>query len=120
MSILREERFLRFVILHHAADEPPEGAIMIHVNEMTELMNDHIVNDLERRHRETIIEGEMLSRAAAAPLRLRFLNVEGFRRDFQLLLIDLYPFPNHLLTAGEVKLLQFKLERFFRKPMRFD
>ena len=77
---------------------------MIHVNEMAELMNDHIVNDFKGRHRKTVIEGEMFRRAAAAPLRSRLLNGEGFRRDFQLLLIDLNPFPDHLLAAGKVEL----------------
>ena len=37
---------------------------MIHVNEMAELMNDHIVNDFKGRHRKTVIEGEMFRRAA--------------------------------------------------------
>lgn len=93
---------------------------MIHVNEMAELMYDHIVNDLKGRHREPVIEGEMLRRAAAAPLRSRLLNGEGFRRDFQQLLIDLNPFPDYLLAAGKVELLQFMLERFFRTTMRLD
>ena len=76
---------------------------MIHVNEMAELMNDHIVNDFKGRHRKTVVKVRCLEELLA-PLRSRLLNGEGFRRDFQLLLIDLNPFPDHLLATGKVEL----------------
>lgn len=93
---------------------------MIHMQEMTEFMNDHIINDLDRRHREAIVEGEMLRRAAAAPFRLGLFDEEGSRHDFQLLLIYPDAFPDHLLAADEVKFLQIPLKLLFRSPVRLD
>ena len=93
---------------------------MIHMQEMTEFMNDHIINDLDGRHREAIVESEMLRRAAAAPFRFGLLDHEGSRRDFQLLLINSDAFRDHLLAACEVKFLQIPLKLLFRSPVRLD
>lgn len=105
LPISREERFFRFVILHHASDAPPEGSIVIHMQEMAKLMNNDVINNVHGRHCQTVVEGKMLSRTAAAPLRSGLLDGEGFGRDFQLLLVDFNALPDHLLAAREVEFL---------------
>ncbi|MNY73622.1 hypothetical protein D3C86_2124520 [compost metagenome] len=72
-------------------------------------MHDDVVDDLNRRHGQPVVEGQLFIGGAGPPFRCRFFNLERLRLHFELGLIDREALGDHFFTAGKIKFLQPQL-----------
>jgi hypothetical protein len=57
MPVPCQEVLLFYIVRHNTPNQSPEGAVMIHMKEMTQLMDNNIIDNLYRGHGQTIIKG---------------------------------------------------------------